>query len=200
MPPGGSYGFFAVDPLGGRSAGARKATGTLLPVTDQDLDGLPLPTAKAIEIVTFVPAESIGPIQIGASYYLAATDPVAAKPYELLRQPLERSAKVAVAKFAMRDRERLGLLRVKDKAIILHALRWPDEIRAASQVPAPEVTVTEKEVDAALALAESLTGGDLGEMRDEYRAALEVIAAKAVGSRPEPTAGISRLRAPRSWT
>lgn len=36
------------------------------------LDALPLPTAKAIEIVAFVPAASIDPIQIGASYYLAA--------------------------------------------------------------------------------------------------------------------------------
>ncbi|MFE5621080.1 Ku protein [Streptomyces virginiae] len=103
--------------------GYETATGTLIPVTDEDLDNLPLPTAKAIEIVSFVPAASIDPIQIGASYYLAATETVAAKPYELLRQALERSSKVAVAKFAMRDRERLGLLRVKGDVIMLHALR-----------------------------------------------------------------------------
>ncbi|WP_405827328.1 Ku protein [Streptomyces sp. NBC_00105] len=168
--------------------GYETATGTLVPVTDEDLDNLPLPTAKAIEIVSFVPAASIDPIQIGASYYLAATEKVAAKPYELLRQALERSAKVAVAKFAMRDRERLGLLRVKDDVIVLHALRWPDEIRPTAQVPVPDVGVTDDEVEAAVRLAETLTGDGIGELRDEYRDALEeVIAAKTgTGTLPAP--------------
>ncbi|MFF3726852.1 Ku protein [Streptomyces erythrochromogenes] len=167
--------------------GYETATGTLIPVTDADLDNLPLPTAKAIEIVSFVPAASIDPIQIGASYYLAVTETVAAKPYELLRQALERSSRVAVAKFAMRDRERLGLLRVKDDVIMLHALRWPDEIRSAAQVPVPDVAVTDEEIDAAFRLAETLTGGDIGELRDDYRDALEeVIAAKAAGTRSAP--------------
>ncbi|MEV7445692.1 Ku protein [Streptomyces sp. NPDC091204] len=169
--------------------GYETSTGTLIPVTDQDLDNLPLPTAKAIEIVSFVPAASIDPIQISTSYYLAATETVAAKPYELLRQALERSSKVAVAKFVMRDRERLGLLRVKGDVIMLHALRWPDEIRSAAQVSVPDVAVTDEEVDAAVRLAETLTGGDIGELRDEYRDALEeVIAAKAAGTRPAPAA------------
>ncbi|MFI5987721.1 Ku protein [Streptomyces sp. NPDC051555] len=169
--------------------GYETATGTLIPVTDEDLDGLPLPTAKAIEIVGFVPAASIDPIQIGASYYLAATETVAAKPYELLRQALERSSKVAVAKFAMRDRERLGLLRVKGQAIMLHAMRWPDEIRSSSQVPVPEVEVSEEEVEAAVRLTDSLSGLGLEEMHDEYRAALEqVIAAKTgTGTLPTPS-------------
>ncbi|MFD3330688.1 Ku protein [Streptomyces sp. NPDC058701] len=164
--------------------GYETATGTLVEITDADLDNMPLPTAKAIEIVAFVPADSIDPIQIGASYYLAA-DGVGAKPYELLRQALQRSSEVAVAKFAMRDRERLGLLRVRDQVMVLHGLRWPDEIRFTDQVPVPDTTVTDTEVDAVVALAETLSGRDMSELRDEYRAALEqVIAAKAGGERP----------------
>jgi DNA end-binding protein Ku len=77
---------------------------TLIPVTDQDLEGMPLPTAKAIDIVAFVPAQSIDPVRIGDSYYLEADGQVSAKPYKLLRQALERSSKVAVAKFALRGR------------------------------------------------------------------------------------------------
>ncbi|MFD9083640.1 non-homologous end joining protein Ku [Streptomyces erythrochromogenes] len=169
--------------------GYETATGTLVPVTDADLDAMPLPTAKAIEIVTFVPTESIGPIQIGASSYLAA-EGVAAKPYELLRRVLQRSAQVAVAKFGWHNRERLGLLRVIDDVIVLHAMLWPDEIRSTDQFPVPDAAVSEAEVDAAVALAETLTGLDMSQMRDEYRAALEeVIAAKATGERlpvPKP--------------
>ncbi|MFJ6722379.1 Ku protein [Streptomyces sp. NPDC091259] len=165
--------------------GYETAVGTI-PVTDEDLDALPLPTAKAIEIVAFVPTESIDPIRIGASYYLAA-EGVAAKPYELLRQALERSSKVAVAKFAMRDRERLGLLRVLDDVIVLHGMRWPDEIRDASLVDVPDVEVSDEEIDAAVALADTLSGQDVSEMHDEYRQALEkLIEAKTAGTRPEP--------------
>ncbi|WP_420877921.1 Ku protein [Streptomyces agglomeratus] len=102
-------------------------------VTDADLDALPLPTAKAIEIVAFVPAESVDPIRIGDSYYLAA-EGVAAKPYTLLRMALERSSKVAVAKYAWHNRERLGLLRVRGDAIVLHSMRWPDEIHSPEAV------------------------------------------------------------------
>ncbi|MFE5522034.1 Ku protein [Streptomyces virginiae] len=164
--------------------GYETATGTLVPITDADLDAMPLPTAKAIEIVAFVPTESIDPIQIGASYYLAA-EGVAAKPYELLRRALQRSSKVAVAQFAWHNRERLGLLRVLDDVIVLHAMLWPDEIRSTDQVPVPDVAVSEEEVIAAVALAETLSGLDMSQMRDEYRAALEeVIAAKATGERP----------------
>lgn len=101
-----------------------------VPVTDEELDRMPLPTAKAIEIVAFVDADTVDPVRISDSYYLAVDGQVAAKPYTLLRRALERSDKVAVAKFAWHNRERLGLLRVRDDAIVLHAMRWPDEIRS----------------------------------------------------------------------
>ncbi|MCX5410163.1 hypothetical protein OHA37_00055 [Streptomyces sp. NBC_00335] len=69
----------------------------------------------------------------------------------------------------------------------LHGLRWPDEIRSASQVDVPDVGVSEEEVDAAIKLAETLSGTDMSELRDEYRDALEkLIQAKAAGTRPEP--------------
>ncbi|CAM5678528.1 hypothetical protein SAVIM338S_07256 [Streptomyces avidinii] len=69
--------------------------------------------------------------------------------------------------------------------IVLHALKWPDEIRSASQVDVPDATVSE--VGAAVALAETLSGTNMSELRDEYREALEkVIQAKAAGTRPEP--------------
>ncbi|MFJ7158768.1 Ku protein [Streptomyces sp. NPDC101118] len=164
--------------------GAETAVG-IIEITDADLDNLPLPTAKAIEIVAFVPAASIDPIQIGASYYLAATEPVSARPYELLRQALNRSSRVAVAKFAMRDREHLGLLRVRGDVIVLHTMRWPDEIRSPGLVPAPEAEVSQEEVDAAIALAETLSGLDVSTLRDQYRDALQaVIEAKAAGRQP----------------
>ncbi|MDQ0710568.1 Ku protein [Streptomyces luteogriseus] len=86
----------------------------VIPISDEELSDLPLPTAKAIEIVAFVPLESIDPIRIGEGYYLQPKEQVAAKPYKLLAKALSRSAKVAVAKYAWSGHERLGLLRVRD--------------------------------------------------------------------------------------
>jgi DNA end-binding protein Ku len=163
---------------------------TLVPVTDQDLEGMPLPTAKAIDIVAFVPAESIDPVRIGDSYYLEADGQVSAKPYKLLRQALERSGKVAVAKFALRGRERRGLLRVEDDALVLHSMHWPDEIRSPAELAPPPVDIGDSEVDGALALMDAMGQDDLSDYHDEYRVALEqVIAAKAEGKAP-PTAGV----------
>lgn len=169
--------------------GYETAVGTLIPVTDEDLDRLPLPTAKTIDIVAFVPAASIDPMAIGASYYVAASGPASAKPYVLLRMALNRSTKVAVAKIAWHGRERLALLRVLGEALVMHMMRWPDEIRSTAGVSAPpaDAEPPEEEVQAAVELTDVLSGLAMEDLHDEYREALEaVIHAKAEGRGLEP--------------
>ncbi|MFD8477308.1 Ku protein [Streptomyces globisporus] len=159
-----------------------------VPVADEELEQMPLPTAKAIEIAAFVDADTIDPVRISDSYYLAADGQVAAKPYTLLRKALERSSKVAVAKFAWHGRERLGLLRIREGAIVLHSMKWPDEVRNTADVAVPrDVEVGEEEIEQALQLSEQMTIEDLSGFRDEYREALEnIIAAKSEG-KPLPS-------------
>ncbi|WP_328863180.1 non-homologous end joining protein Ku [Streptomyces sp. NBC_00306] len=160
---------------------------TLIEITDEDLANMPLPTAKAIEIVAFVPSETIDPIRISDGYYLSADGKVSAKPYKLLRQALGRSSKVAVAKFAWHGRERLGLLRVKDSVLVLHAMRWPDEIRSPQSLAPKPVEVDDSEIEGAIALMEAMGQDDISGFTDHYREALEeVIAAKAAGKQPSP--------------
>ncbi|MER5580459.1 Ku protein [Streptomyces asoensis] len=166
--------------------GYEDADGTIVPITEEDLSHLPLPTAKTIEIVAFVPADRIDPLQMDASYYLQAGGAPAAKPYTLLREALKRSNKVAIAKYALRGRERLGMLRVVGDAIAMHGLLWPDEVRAPEGVaPETSVTVRDKELDLADALMDTLGEVDLEDLHDEYREAVEeVVAAKAAGETP----------------
>ncbi|MFE5942364.1 Ku protein [Streptomyces sp. NPDC056480] len=169
------------------------ADGTMIPITEEDLASLPLPTAKTIEIVAFVPAGDIDPLQMDAAYYLSANGVPAAKPYTLLREALKRSEKVAVAKYALRGRERLGMLRVVDDVIAMHGLLWPDEIRAPEGV-APEnpVSVRDAELDLADALMATLGEVDMSTLHDDYRTAVEeMIAAKAEGGEgvAPPTTG-----------
>ncbi|MEU8523102.1 Ku protein [Streptomyces sp. NBC_01216] len=170
------------------------ADGTMIPITEEDLASLPLPTARTIEIVSFVPAGEIDPLQMDAAYYLSANGAAAAKPYTLLREALKRSDRVAVAKYALRGRERLGMLRVVDDVIAMHGLLWPDEIRAPEGVaPETPVSVREAELDLADALMATLGEVDLDSLHDDYREAVErMVAAKAEGGEgvapPEPEA------------
>ncbi|MFE7385835.1 Ku protein [Streptomyces zhihengii] len=159
------------------------ADGSMIPITDEDLAALPLPTAKTIEIVAFVPASEIDPLQMDTAYYLASNGTPAAKPYTLLREALRRSRKVAVAKFALRGRERLGMLRAVDDVITLHGLLWPDEIREPDTVaPGADVSVRDAELDLADALMDTLGDVDLDSLHDDYREAVEaMIAAKVEG-------------------
>lgn len=168
------------------------ADGTLITITDEELAALPIPTARTIEIVAFVPAERIDPLQMDTAYYLAANGVPATKPYVLLREALKRSQKVAVAKFALRGRERLGMLRVVDDVIAMHGLLWPDEIRSTQEVaPDATVTVRDKELDLADALMDTLGEVELTELHDDYREAVEeLVAAKASGElQATPPAG-----------
>ncbi|MCX4617687.1 Ku protein [Streptomyces mirabilis] len=157
---------------------------TIVPVLDEELQLMPLPTAKAIELVAFMPAESIDPIRVGDGYYLQPDGKVAAKPYKLLAQALERSSKVAVAKFAWSGRERLGLLRVRDGVIVLHSMRWDDEIRDPSELAPGAVELTDQEIAEAELLIDRLTRDDLEgeEFTDQYTKAVEqLIEAKREG-------------------
>ncbi|WP_245874045.1 Ku protein, partial [Streptomyces phaeoluteigriseus] len=162
----------------------------VIPISDEELRELPLPTAKSIEIEAFVPLESVDPIRIGEGYYLQPAGQVAAKPYKLLRQALARSAKVAVAKYAWSGRERLGLLRVRDEVIVLHAMRWPDEIRDPAELLPPPVEISQAEIDGALALMDTMSRDDLEgeEFRDTYTDALAQVIEAKQGDKPLPEA------------
>ncbi|WP_428957449.1 Ku protein [Streptomyces sp. cg35] len=114
---------------------------------------------------------------------------VATKPYVLLRQALERNSKAAVAKFVWHGTEGLGLLRVVENAIALHALKWPDEIRSPESLAPKAVDISDKEVDEAILLIESMTReepiADADWATDRYTDALaDVIKAKASGKKP----------------
>ncbi|MEU3219446.1 Ku protein [Streptomyces sp. NPDC006971] len=195
LSDGGRIRYRKVCEIDGEEVGAAEigkayedADGSMIPITDEELGSLPLPTAKTIEIVAFVPATSIDPLQMDAAYYLSANGVPAAKPYTLLREALKRSRKVAVAKYALRGRERLGMLRVVDDVIAMHGLLWPDEIRSPEgAAPEADVTVRDAELDLADALMDTLGEVDMESLHDDYREAVEeLIAAKAEGRTLEP--------------
>ncbi|WP_103501615.1 MULTISPECIES: Ku protein [Streptomyces] len=172
------------------SKGYQAPDGQVVLISDAELAQMPLPTARTIEILGFVPVDSIELIQLDRSYYLAP-DSGADKPYVLLREALKRSGKGAVAKLAMRGRETLALLRPAEDGVLgMHTMLWPDEIRSAEGLaPQGRVTVRDAELDLADTLMESLGEVDVSELRDDYRSAVEaLVTAKLNGVEPEQPA------------
>ncbi|MFG2287459.1 Ku protein [Streptomyces sp. NPDC048595] len=158
---------------------------TVVPITDDDLSQLPMPTAKTLSILSFVDPAEIDPLQMDKAYYLGPNGTAAVKPYAVLREALEHHRKVAIGKVAMRGRESLAMLRAHDGAIVMHQLLWPDQIRPATGVVPDGVEIRENEMTLAETLMDSLGELDPAELHDDYREAVEeLVAAKLEGEEP----------------
>ncbi|TQS24667.1 Ku protein [Microbispora sp. KK1-11] len=163
--------------------GYELATGEMVVLTDEDFADLPLTTSRRIDVLQFTPADQIDPIYFAKSYYLEP-DGQGAKPYVLLRDALERSGQVAVVKVALRQRESLAALRVRDGVFVLETMLWPDEIREADfGFLEEDVDVRPQELKMAESLIDTMVADfDPAEYKDAYREALqEVIEAKVAG-------------------
>ena len=126
-------------------------------ITEDDLDALPIPSSRAIDIQQFVELEEIDPILFKKSYYLIP-DETGAKAYALLRKALSEEGKVGIAKVSFRDKEHLAALRFKDDVFVLETMFWPDEVRAAEfDTLGSDEKVRENEVEMARSLIDSLT-------------------------------------------
>jgi len=166
--------------------------GELITLDEEDLDSLPTASGHEIDVIEFVPADQIDPLLFDKSYYLEP-EAKAAKPYALLREALVQTDRMAVVRVALRQRETLALLRVRDKAIVLQTMLWPDEVREPEfDILDADVELRPQELTMAASLVESL-GADFDATRfhDEYRdAVVDLIERKRTtgDTRPAPVA------------
>jgi len=163
--------------------GYESEDGRLVMITPEDLDSLPVASGHEIDVMEFVPSEQVDPMLMDKSYYLEP-DGKAAKPYALLREALASTERMAVVKVALRQRETLAVLRVRDKVIVLQTLLWADEIRSADlKGLADDVDLRPQEVTMAQSLVESLAADfEPEQYEDEYKAAMEhLVEAKLEG-------------------
>jgi DNA end-binding protein Ku len=152
-------------------------------LTDEDFADLPLTTSRAIDVLQFVPADQIDPIMFAKAYYLEP-EGQAAKPYVLLRDALQDADRVAIVKIALRQREQLATLRVRDDVLVLNTMLWPDEVRTVDFGFLDEdIETRPAELAMASSLIDSMAGSfKADEFTDNYREALqEVIDAKVEG-------------------
>ncbi len=149
--------------------------------TDEDLDALDVDSIHAIDVVSFVPLEAIDPIYFNKTYYVAP-EPSGLKAYKLLAEALEAEGQVGIAKVALREKEQLATVRLKDNVFVLETMHWPDEIREPEfEELDKSINVRDAEVKMARQLVQQLSSDfEPSEFHDEYRAALEALVERKV--------------------
>jgi len=107
--------------------------GEYIQVTQEEIDSVRLESTKTIEIESFVPAEDINRLFWDNPYYLVPDGKMAAEPFTVIREAMERSGQVALGRLVMSQRERLVALEPRDKGIIATTLRAHEEVRDMAQ-------------------------------------------------------------------
>ncbi len=152
---------------------AYEEDGRTVVLTRDELKSIPAENSHEIEVVQFVPSEQLDPMMFEKSYYLEP-DSKSPKAYVLLRRALEDTDRVAVVQFALREKTRLGALRIRDDVLVLQSLLWSDEVREAA-FPALEtsVRISAQEREMSAALVDSMAGDfDPGQFTDDYQVQL----------------------------
>ncbi|HEY7165079.1 MAG TPA: Ku protein [Candidatus Binatia bacterium] len=153
-------------------------------VTDEELKALEGEASKAIEISEFVPLSKVDPIYFEKTYYLGP-DKGGEKAYRLLSDAMEQAGKVALAKFVLRGKENLVLVRAAKKGLLLHTMYFSDEVRDFDEVAKGEgAKISGAETNLALRLIEELSNDEFTpeQYNDDYRErVLDLVNTKAQG-------------------
>jgi len=139
--------------------------------TDEELKKLEAQADRAVEISEFIPASEVDPVYFENSYLLGC-EPTSAKAYHLLQEAMTKADRVGVAKYTMRGKERLVLIRPYEGGLMLHTMYYNDEIRTFGEIDhGANAPVKESELVLAKRLLDDLTQKKFNpsEFKDNYR-------------------------------
>lgn len=168
--------------------GYEYAEGDYLVLTQKDLEALDAKKTQTIDIQQFIHEQDVDIRYFEKPYYL---EPVKGgeKAYALLRMSLEKSKKLALAKFVMHEREHIAVIKPVGRALVLDQMRFPSDLREPTALNLPaDTAVSKAEIDMALKLVEQETKPFIAEdLRDTYTEELEDILEKKAKGMKQPT-------------
>jgi len=156
-------------------------------LTDEDFQKASPEKNKLINIEEFVDEKEIDTIYFETPYYLQP-DKSGVKPYGLLKEALEKTHKVGLGTFVMRNRESLVLIKPHDDILILDKIRYQQEIRSTEELKIPASENKAGEMKMAIQLIDQMSGEfDISKYHDTYTDKLmKLIKAKAKGKKIAP--------------
>lgn len=155
-----------------------------------ELESVKLKTTKTIDIKEFIDTESLDPIFVEKSYYVAPDTKTVDKAYSLFIAVLRNTGKIGIGKVVLREKEHLVALRAYQRGLVMHQLHYLDEIKPIDEIKeiasnaASKIKIEDQEIELGKMLVANLTSKDLdmGQYSDAYAAQLrELINAKARG-------------------
>jgi DNA end-binding protein Ku len=117
--------------------GFEVAKGQVVTFTPQEMDSLPIKSAKVIDL-TFVPENEITPIAYEDSYYIRQQDDASVQAFVMLMTGMASANKVGVGKITLSQREHLCVIHPTGKDYLLSLLRWGDELNPSPSIPTVE--------------------------------------------------------------
>src|SRR5262245_19454908 len=151
---------------------------------DEELKALEGEASKIIDITEFVPLPTVDPIYFEKTYYLSP-DKGGEKAYRLLADAMAKTDRVALAKFVMRGKESLVLIRPAQDGLMLHTMYFADEVRDFGEVDKGQsAKIRDGELDLAVRLIDDLSQPEFApeKYEDEYRQrVLELVNSKVEG-------------------
>lgn len=139
---------------------------------NDELKTLEEETSRVIELEEFVPLEKVDPVYFEKTYYLGP-DKGGEKAYRLLADAMTESNRVGLAKYVMRGKEALVLIRAVQGGLMLHTMYYADEVRDFDDIDRGQtVTLKDGELDLAVRLIDELVSKEFHpeNYQDEYRA------------------------------
>lgn len=135
-----------------------------------------------LEIVQFISEKEIDAVYFEKPYYLEP-DKGGARAYALLRDALKKESKAALGPLVYHKKEWICLIKPLNDVLVMHRLRFAQEIRSSDQLSVPKTDVKADELKMATMLINQLTKPFKPEQfKDEFSDKLiKVIEAKAKG-------------------
>jgi DNA end-binding protein Ku len=180
--------------------GYELSPGQYVVIKEKDLEAAAPKKSKTIEMEDFVDLDEIDPVYFDRPYYVVPQEQ-GVKAYRLLVEAMEKSKKVGVARFVMRNKEYLCALRPQEGALVLETMHFDDEVIPVKEVDGVphKAKSDDRELKMASQLIESLSGKFKPEKyHDTYREAVQaIIEKKAEGEEivTQPAAEEKRGRA-----
>lgn len=150
----------------------------------EDFEMANMKKSKTIDIEEFIKESEVADVLFKKPYFMEPQKE-GGKSYNLLRDALKKTKKLGVATFVMRQKEHLSLVGIYKDALVLHVIRFADEIRDPLDLKLPEAKVTKKEVDMAISLIDQYTTDfSFDKFKDVYNDQLmKIIKSKAKGKK-----------------
>jgi len=170
--------------------------GRYVTFTDQELKNLEARGDHAIEISEFIPIEEVDPVFF-ESPFLLGCEPTSARAYRLLAKAMDDTRQVAVARYTMRGKEHVVLIRNYQDGLMLHTMHYGDEVRGFGEIDhGADAPAKPAEVHLAKRLIGDLTQKkfDIDKYKDGYRErVIEAASQKASGQEiAEPPPEVQR--------